>query len=95
MIYYIGTCLDIDADGENYGFDPTEFAQAEGRASEAGIDISPTLFFSQAKCPATVKEILVSNKENWFAFDEQLNVSWGYDIDSDIHYIFEGVVEAT
>jgi hypothetical protein len=92
MIYYIGTCVDIDQYGDNYGFDPTEFAQAEDRAVSEDIDISPKVFFNQAKCPKDVKTILLSNKENWFAFDKELNVSWGYDIDTNIHYIFQGIV---
>lgn len=31
---YLGTCVNIDSEGENYGFDPTEFAQAVERADQ-------------------------------------------------------------
>lgn len=97
MIYYLGTCVDIDEAGENYGFDATEFAQAEERALEADINIDKKIFWGKVEqtFDTLLKgqfEKLAAKKDVWYSQDSYLNVSWAYEPDSDIHYIFEGVV---
>lgn len=86
---YLGTCVDIDSEGENYGFDPTEFAQAEERALEANLSLTPEEFFSKAYAwPELRKEILLKGNDLWFSKDEDLGVMWIYSPDEDIHYIW-------
>ena len=88
---YLGTCVNIDEDGLNYGFDPTEFAQAEERAMENNIYLSSDNFWKEAHAPDKIKNILLKNSESWYAYDSDLNISWGYEPNFDIHYIFHGV----
>jgi len=38
-IYYLGNCIQIDDEGDYFGFDATDFAQAEERALENDIFI--------------------------------------------------------
>ena len=97
---YLGTCVDIDEDGDNYGFDATEFAQADDRADQAGIDVPMEKFLPAVEeCIPPDLEKQCEECEDpvtkyWCAYDEELNVSCIYDIDEDIHYIFSYVPES-
>lgn len=90
VLHYLGTCVNIDNKGNNYGFDPTEFAQAEERAVEEKIDLDSREFWNRAVAPSEVRSALLNNLKVWYAYDSILGVSWAYDPDEDIHYIFEG-----
>lgn len=100
MKYYLGTCIDIDYDGENYGFDPTEFAQAEERAIENNIVIEPGVFWKAVKKDLgnagrdlfEYFDFLRQKEDVWYSQDEGLFVSWAYDVETDMHYIFKGLV---
>ena len=97
---YLGTCVDIDEDGDNYGFDATEFAQADDRADQAGIDVPMEKFLPAVEecippdLEKQCKECEDPVTKYWCAYDEELNVSCIYDIDEDIHYIFSYVPES-
>ena len=93
---YLGTCIDIDDYALNYGFDATEFAQAEHRAIQAESYIEEDYFWEVVqshigvRLAHEIKELL--SDDVWYGQDPYLNVSWAYDTDSDIHYIFKGLV---
>lgn len=88
MLQYLGTCIDVDEDGLNYGFDATEFAQAEDRAIDAEMGPPPQEFFSKVASPRNLQQKLIMNDKIWYAGDERLGVLWAYDPDEDIHYIW-------
>lgn len=86
---YIGTCVDIDQAGEIYGFDPTEFAQAEESAKEEGRLISPAVFWKLiAIVPEGIKNKLLKNINSEYGYDDYLSILWAYEPDEDVHYFF-------
>lgn len=92
-IHYLGNCIQIDDEGNYFGFDATEFAQAEERALENDIIIDKKDFFRAIEDKEHANYIMKKlGKDVWYSQDKLLDVSWAYDVETDIHYIYDGIV---
>lgn len=89
MFNYIGTCIDIDYEGENFGFDPTDLAQAEELAFEENLFLKVDEFWELINyIPQELKELLLKSKDVEYGYNEYLKLLWAYEPQADIHYLF-------